>query len=170
MLANLRQWFKSNGSQLGYCKVEILLSLFYHILLNKKYFEVVIFTCPWPKFHSIFIMYLSNYYHFGLLICTLISHLRNQGLFQTQEKFHFLQTLIFFLKKSWVYTINLKKIQVATLKNSSGSENLDFFSVTTWKNLKCHPQNHFSGCRLKDWYNDKTWNVWQRQLFCLTIS
>ena len=52
---------------------------------------------------------------FDLLTCTLISDLRSQGLFQTQEKFQVLQPLIFFwvsaLKKTRfiVYTVNLKK-------------------------------------------------------------
>ena len=56
----------------------------------------------------------------GLLICTLIFDLRNQGPFQTLEKFKFVQTLIFFLglhpEKNWVYTINQKTTQVVTLK------------------------------------------------------
>ena len=49
-----------------------------------------------------------------------IKVLRNQGLFQTLEKFQVLQTLIFFqvstLKKGWVRTINLKEIQLPNLK------------------------------------------------------
>ena len=48
-----------------------------------------------------------NWASFSLLICTLISNLRIQGLFETLEKFQVLQALIFFsgsppLKKSWV--------------------------------------------------------------------
>ena len=71
---------------------------------------------------------------FDLLTCTLISDLRNQGLFQTQEKFQVLQPLIFFWvstlkKKLGLYCKPEKKNQVATLKKTnSGSENLIFFS------------------------------------------
>ena len=45
------------------------------------------------------------------------------------------------------YTINLIRIQV--LKSQI------LFMVATWKNLRCHPQNHFSGCRSKGWFNTK---------------
>ena len=55
----------------------------------------------------------------------------------------------------WVST--LKKVGFINPKprwppwKNLGSENLDYFRVSTLKNLRCHPQNIFSGCRLKGW-------------------
>jgi hypothetical protein len=60
----------------------------------------------------------------GLLICTLISDLRNQRLFSNPRKVSGSANPDFFYglypEKSWVYTISLKKIQVSSLKTKSG--------------------------------------------------
>ena len=65
---------------------------------------------------DIFSLSLWLYSILGLLIWALISE--NQCLFQTLIKFQVLQSLIFFqvttLKKSWVYTINLKIFRYQT--------------------------------------------------------
>ena len=63
------------------------------------------------------------------------------GSVSNPRKFQALNILIFF----WVYTINQKKSGGHTV--NSGCENP--FRLATRKNLMCHPQNHFSGCRLK---------------------
>ena len=43
-----------------------------------------------------------------------IKALRNQGLLQTLEKCHVLQTLIYFSRSApWIYTTNLKKMEYA---------------------------------------------------------
>ena len=38
---------------------------------------------------------------------------------------------------------------IPQIRNESGCKNPDFFCLTTQNNLKCHTQNHYSGCRLK---------------------
>ena len=70
----------------------------------------------------------------GLLICTLISE--NQGLKKSRSisnprKISGYANLVFFhvstLKKSWVYTINLKNIKVPNLKKKSRSAGTEIF-------------------------------------------
>ena len=117
------------------------------VVFHPRFFKMQIFhnlnfSMPFnPLYLSASYPSTSFYATIGLLICSLISDFRSQALFQTLENFQVLQTRIFFwvstLKKSWVYSINqVLKTQI-------------FVGVATWKNLRCHPQNHFSGCRLK---------------------
>ena len=91
----------------------------------------------------------------GISICTLISDLRNQGLFQTLEFLLGSVNPIFSESPPWKNLYLYHKLE----KKSSGGhpekiqvlKTRSFFRVATLKNLRCHPQNPFSECRLKGW-------------------
>ena len=94
--------------------------------------------------------------NFGLLTCTLISE--NQGLEKSRSisdprKISGSANLDFFPgllpEKSWVYTINLKKIQVPNLKKNQGLQNLKFFQGLKQTMISQDLDFQKSGCRLK---------------------
>ena len=75
----------------------------------------------------------------GLLICTLISDLRNQGQFQNLEKFHILQTLIFFWVSTLIRSWFCLNVSTTPLRQWGFQQRL-LFSWTTLRGKHCrHP-------------------------------